>query len=87
MCVVLARPNSGKDHMRDLAQRKMRPQSSMGFGENIYKLKNADKASFHSSIEAEVMPAPTSKISRRVRIRSRFRSVNVHAEQGRFELR
>ena len=25
---------------------EMRPQSSMGFGENIYKLKNADKATF-----------------------------------------
>ena len=50
MGVVLARQNSGKDHMR-----------SMGLGETIYKLKNADKASFYSSIEAEVMPAPTSK--------------------------
>ena len=50
MGVVLARQNSGKDHMR-----------SMGLGETIYKLKNADKASFYSSIEAEVMAAPTSK--------------------------
>ena len=61
MGVVLARQNSGKDHMKDLAQRTMRPQSSMGFGETIHKLKNADKAWFDSSIEAEVMPAPTSK--------------------------
>ena len=33
----------------------------MGFGENIYKLKNADKATFYSLIEAMVMPAPASK--------------------------
>ena len=28
---------------------------------HVYKLKNADKATFYSSIEARVMPAPTSK--------------------------
>ena len=39
----------------------MRPQSGVGFGENIYKLKNADKATFYIPIEARVMPAPTSK--------------------------
>ena len=30
----------------DLAPRKMRPQSSMGFGENIHKLKNGTKLRF-----------------------------------------
>ena len=39
----------------------MRPQSSMGFGKNIYKLKNSDKATLYAPIEARVMPAPTSK--------------------------
>ena len=44
----------------DPAPRKMRPQSSMGFAKNIYKLKNADQATFDSSIEAKVMPTPSS---------------------------
>ena len=35
-----------RSHEETLQQEKMRPQSSMGFGENIYKLKNADKATF-----------------------------------------
>ena len=33
----------------------MRPQSSVVFGENVYKLKNTDR-----TIEAKVMLAPTS---------------------------
>ena len=33
----------------------------MGLGENIYKLKNADKATFYSPIEVKAMPAPLSK--------------------------
>ena len=45
----------------DVAPGKMRPQSSMGFGENIYKLKNADETTFYTPIEARVMPAPTLK--------------------------
>ena len=51
----------GEVTTRNLAPRTMRPQSSMGFGETIYKLKSADKATFYSSIEAKVMTAPTSK--------------------------
>ena len=39
----------------------MRPQSSMGFGENICKLKNSDKAAFKTLVEARAMLAPTSK--------------------------
>ena len=39
----------------------MRPQSSVGFCENIYKFKNSDKTTFFSPTEAKVMPAPTSK--------------------------
>ena len=40
----------GKDTRRNLAPRKMRPQSSMGLGENIYKLQNADKATFYFTL-------------------------------------
>ena len=65
----------------NFAPRKTRPQSGMGLGETIYKLKNPDKASFYSSIEAKVNGGTYFKISRRVRIRSRFRSVNVHDEE------
>ena len=43
------------------ATRKMRPHSSVGLGENIYKLKNADKAAFYTPFEARVLLAPTSK--------------------------
>ena len=39
----------------------MRPQSSVGIVENIYKLKNSDKATFYTPIEAWVVLAPTSK--------------------------
>ena len=39
----------------------MRPQSGMGFGEHIYKIKNADKATFYTLFEAKVMAAFTSK--------------------------
>ena len=60
MSVALARQNSGKDHMRRPCTKKDRPQSSMGIGENIYKLKNADKATFYTPSEARVMSAPTS---------------------------
>ena len=45
----------------DLATRNMRPQRSLGFVENIYKIKNADKATFYTPIEARVMLAPASK--------------------------
>ena len=38
----------------------MRPQSSVGFCENIYKLKNSDKTAFDTPIAAKVMLAPTS---------------------------
>ena len=42
----------------------MRPQSSVGFAEkNIYKLKNSDKATLYSLVEARATPAPTSKSS------------------------
>ena len=33
-------PKFGNYHMRDLDPRTMRPQSSVGFGENIHKFKN-----------------------------------------------
>ena len=51
----------GKITWGDFAPRKMRPQSGMGFGEHIYKIKNADKATFYTLFEAKVMAAFTSK--------------------------
>ena len=63
MSVVHARQNSREDHIKgDLAPRRMRPQSCMGFDETyFYKLKNADKATFHTPIEARALPAPSPK--------------------------
>ena len=39
----------------------MRPQSIVGFGEHIYKLENANKATIKTPTEARVMRAHTSK--------------------------
>ena len=62
MSVVLVRPGLRKEVTSgNLAPRKMRPQSRMALGENVYKRKNADKATLYSSIEAKAMPPPTSK--------------------------
>ena len=36
----------------------MRPQSGVGFGESIYKLKNSDKTTFYIPGEAKVMSTP-----------------------------
>ena len=74
----------GKITWGNLAPRKMRPRSSIGFGENIYKLKNADKTSLHASIEAKAMPAPTSKSPEEREFVVDSRSINAHAEQKRF---
>ena len=59
MSVVLARRNSRKDHMGDLDPRTIRPQSSVGLGENICKLKNSDTPTFYTPTE-KWTPAPTS---------------------------
>ena len=64
----------------------MRAQSSMGFGKNIYKRKNSDKATWYASMEARVMPAHFEK-TRGARIRGRFRSINAHDEQKRIKFR
>ena len=45
--------------MGDLDPRTIRPQSSVGFGENMCKFKNSDKTTFFSPAE-KWMPAPTS---------------------------
>ena len=37
----------------------MRPQSSVGVGENIHKLKNSDKTMFYVFGEVKAMLAPT----------------------------
>ena len=61
MSVVLARQNAwGKITRGDLAPRKMLLQSSVGFVENIHKLKNSDRTVFYTPLEPEAMPAPTS---------------------------
>ena len=77
----------GEDIRRNLAQRKMRPQSSMGLGEKCLCAQNTDKATFHSPIEARAMPALTSKSPKGTRIRGWLWSINAHAEQKRFQLR
>ena len=48
---------------------------------NVYKLKNKDQATFYSPTEARHF------ISRGTRIRGRFWSINVHAEQKGFRLK
>ena len=45
--------------MGDLDPRTIRPQSSVGFGENICKLKNSDKTTSKTPTE-KWTPAPTS---------------------------
>ena len=52
--------NRGKITSRNHAPRTMRPRRSMEFGANIYKLNNADKTTFYTSVEARAMPAQTS---------------------------
>ena len=72
---------------RNLAPRKMRPQSSVELGEVSTGSKSTDKANCYSPAEARAMLAPTSKISRGTRIRGRLWSINAHAEQKRSELK
>ena len=61
MSVVLARQNSGKDQMRRPCTKNDAPAKQRGiWRKNIYKLKNSDRTTFYTPIEAEVMPAPTS---------------------------
>ena len=52
MTVVLARPNSRKDHIRRPCTKKVAPAKQ--------QLKNSDKTTLHTAIEAKVMPAPAS---------------------------
>ena len=62
MSAVRGSPVCGEDTRRNLAPRKMRPQSSIGLGEKYQKAqKNSDKASLYSPIEARATPAPTSE--------------------------
>ena len=52
----------GKNTRRNLATRKMHPQSSMGLGKKVSSsLKNSDKATFYTPVEAWVMPGCSSK--------------------------
>ena len=61
MSIVFARQNSGKDHMRRLCTKKDALLERHGIWRKYYKLKNADKTTVYSLIEAKVMPSPASK--------------------------
>ena len=62
MSVVLARQNSKKDHMRRPCTKKdASAKQRTIWRKNICKLKNSDKAAFHTPVEVRVMPTPTSK--------------------------
>ena len=61
--VVLARLSLRRGHMRKPCTKNDAPRSGMELGENIYKLQNADKATFYTSVEARTLLAPTSKRS------------------------
>ena len=50
-----------KDTRRNLAPRKMRPQSGMGLGEIFLQAQKYDKPTLYFPIKARAMPAPTSK--------------------------
>ena len=45
----------GKNTWGNLKTRRVCPQSSMGFGEKIWKLKAEDKATFHSPVEIKAL--------------------------------
>ena len=61
MSVVLGRQHSGKDHMRELStQKRCARKAAWDLAKNINKLKNSDKTTLYSPIEAWVMPALTS---------------------------
>ena len=86
--VVLARPNSGKDHMRRPCTKKDASAEQHGIWRtNIHKLQNSHNATLCTPIEARVMPASTHfEKTRGARIRSRFRSINAHDKQKRHKL-
>ena len=50
-----------RSHEEALHQERCARRAAWDFAKNIYKLKNVDKASFCTPVEAKVMPAPTSK--------------------------
>ena len=67
--------------------RKMRPQSSTGLGENILKLKIAEKASFCSPLGIKAAPAHISKPPEEREFVVDSGASNAHAEQKRLKLR
>ena len=60
MSVVRARQNSRTDHMRRPRTKNDAPAKQRGIGENIFKLKNSDKAAFHVPGEVKGMSTPVS---------------------------
>ena len=62
MSVVLARLSSRTGHRRKPCTKKRCARGvAVTWRKTIYKLKNADKAAFYTSVEARTMLAPTSK--------------------------
>ena len=70
-----------------LQQERCARRAAWDLAKSVYKLKNTDKYTLYSPIEARTMPAPPSKIPRGTRIRGGLRSINAHAEQKGFDLR
>ena len=62
-------------------ERCARSQSGMGFGDKYVQDQESGQNCVFTPIEARVMPGTHFKISRRARLRSRFRSINTHDEQ------
>ena len=73
-----------RTHEETLQQDGCARKAAWDLAKLFYKLKNADKASFYTLIEARVIPAPTSKKTRGARIRCRFKSINEHDEQKKW---
>ena len=85
MSVILARPSLRRGH---LARRKMRPQSSMGIGENIFTSSRV-RTRLRSSLlsKSRQRRRLLQNYQEREKICGRFRSFNAHSEQNGFELR
>ena len=64
MSVAVARPRLRRSHKRKPCNKKDALAEQHDLAKNIYKLKNAEKASIYSPIEIEAAPAHISKSQR-----------------------
>ena len=89
MGVVLARLSlMRRGHKRKLCTKNdARPQSSTGFGETYLQAQECRQSFILFFYWSRGNAGTYFKISRRVRIRCRFRSVNVHDEEKRVKVR